>query len=69
MKLTLISIKHVTSTDAPHLIVRVAQRGETPEGYADVTFEIEVKGIDFMAMTLQEIESLASSRAAAVIAK
>lgn len=49
------------------LLVSVAARSDTEEGNLDVCFEVEIK--DFKNMTIDEIESLAISRASKLLAK
>ena len=69
MNLVITSIRRVTTITPETLFVQVAERNDTDAGHTDVSFEVEIKNIDFMAMSLTEIESLAISRAEDVIKK
>ena len=49
--------------------VKVIARNDTPDGHADAEFEVLIENLDFMNMTLLQIESLAIERVQFVIFK
>jgi len=69
MKLRLVSIRRVTTTSPEMFFVKVGARNDTPDGHADAEFEVLMENLDFMNMTLQQIESLAIERVQFVISK
>ncbi len=62
MKLFLTGTRRVTTCAPEMLIVNVGSNNDTKDGRTDATFSIEIKDIDFMKMSLNEIESLAIER-------
>lgn len=69
MKLQLGSVRRVTTTSPETFYVKVVGRNDTPDGHADAEFEVLVENLDFMNMTLQQIENLAIDRVHFVISK
>ncbi|WKD48355.1 hypothetical protein [Microbulbifer spongiae] len=70
MKLFITSVKRVISlTTSPVLYVAVGTKNDTDEGTVDGQFEVEIKGVDFMKLPLEEIESMAIARVEKIIRK
>ena len=69
MEFRLGSIRRVTTTEPEMFYAKVSARNDTPDGFADAEFEIEMKNIDLMNMTLQQIETLAITRVQSVLSK
>jgi hypothetical protein len=69
MKLQLLSIRRVTTTSPEIFCVKVGANNETPDGHADAEFEVVIENLDFMNITLQQIESAAIERVKFVISK
>lgn len=67
MKLEISSINRINAGGENSIHVQVVQRNDTESGATDVVVEVEIKDIDFMSKTISEIESIAISRAEAVI--
>ncbi len=69
MKLFLTGTRRITTCTPEMLIVNVGSNNDTKDGHTDATFSIEIKDIDFMKMSLNEIESLAIRRVNKVISQ
>ena len=67
MKLFLTRISRITTLSPQMIKVSVSANNDTKQGYVGATFDIEIQNENFMKMTLEEIESLAISRAEEVI--
>lgn len=67
MNLFVTSIKRTTTTTPEMLFVRVGSGKEIGNGHVSVEFEVELKNIDFMNMTIKDIELLAISIASELI--
>ena len=69
MKLSLTSIKRVTTMQPELFYVTIAANGECGETSVDVSVQVELKGSETMGLTLVQIESSAIEKAKVVLAQ